>query len=73
MPNLLEVKIANGETVDRNKAMRGYHSLGHFSRPISVPKFERIQPRDLKIYMQNDRVRNILHDNENLAKLATAS
>ena len=51
VPNLLEVKVANGETVDRNKAMRGYHSLGHFSRPISVPKFERIQPRDLKIYM----------------------
>ena len=22
----------------------------------------------MKIYMQNDRVRNILHDNENLAK-----
>jgi hypothetical protein len=38
-----------------------------------VPKFDHIQPRDLKIYMQNDRVRNILHDNENLAKLANSS
>jgi len=73
VPNLTEVKIANGENVDRNKAMSGYHSLGHISRPVSVPKFEHIQPRDLKIYMQNDRVRNILHDNENLAKLANTS
>lgn len=29
-PNLTETKIANGEAVDRSKAIRGYHSLGHF-------------------------------------------
>ena len=42
VPNLLEVKIPNGDGVDLEKAFSGYNSLGHISRPLSIPKFEHI-------------------------------
>ena len=40
VPNLIQTRIPNGEAVDQNKAMKGYHTLGHVSRPLSIPKFE---------------------------------
>ena len=63
--NLVELPADNGESLPIENVVRGYKSLGHF-RNISAPvlNFNLAKSRDQKHFTSNDRVRNILRDNE---------
>jgi hypothetical protein len=62
-PNLVKVKLLNGEAVDPEKVLSGYSSLAHIQPQLNVPNFKRMLPRDDRSFFQDDRVRNILQDN----------
>lgn len=57
------MKLAEGESVDNLRASQAHSTLGHVkSKPLTA-KFERTKARDNALYMTNDRVKNVLHDN----------
>lgn len=67
-PNLVETREANGFSIDEEKVFKSFNSLAHVPNQHSALNFSRQKARDLSFYMSNDRVRNILHDNDTLMR-----
>jgi hypothetical protein len=67
VPNLVETKPALGYSIDEFKVQKAYDCLAHVPSQTMSTNFLLTKSRDLKFYMSNDRVRNILHDNELLS------
>jgi hypothetical protein len=60
-------KTAQGQSVDQLKAYNSTEKLGHMKSLSTGIDFGSTKARDMTLYMETDRVKNILRDNELMA------